>query len=151
MAIDVIMVDPITHFDEAASLLAANWAESGTPIDFIAKDAKKFYEFLASKHVLFAAAAFQDSTLVGYAICTVVPHPLNHSAIICNCDGIYLMPGLRGAHIVASMMQAIRQIAYEHKAHSVHWHAAAHSNFATALAKRFIPISNYFREELVYG
>lgn len=150
MKIDVTIVDPITHFDEAADLLAANWKESGTPIEFVPADAKRFYEYMADNHTLFAAAAFDGSALVGYAIVTIVPHPLNHSVIICNCDGIYLEPHLRGGRIVAEMMKVIRSMAKDRHAHSVHWHARAGSPFSEALAARFVPISNYFREQLSY-
>lgn len=148
MKIDVRTVDPIAYFDEAASLLAANWKESGSPIKFIAHDVRKLYGFLSASNVLFAVAAFMANKLVGYAVITISPHPLNNSVIVCDCSGVYLLPSLRGKKVVSEMMRVVRILSKEHKASYAHWHAPAGSRFSKALAKRFTPLSNYFIEKL---
>lgn len=148
MKIDVSIVDPIAHFDEAADLLAANWKESGSPIDFIPADVRKFYEFLAANHVFFAVEARAKGVLIGYAVITVAPFPLNHKVLICDCNGIYITPDHRGSSALARLMSEVRIMAKGHGASAIHWHAPAGSQFNEVLSRRFKPLNNYFVEQV---
>lgn len=144
------IVDPIENFDEAEPLLKANWRESGVDMEFIPEHAKLFYSRLADFGILFAVGAYKDGELIGYCISTIVPHPLNHKARICNADGMYLAPEYRKGLVVAEMMRLTETIARNHEASAIQWHAPAGSSFSEALAARYKPLSNYFRQDLKY-
>lgn len=147
--ITIKLIDPMATFEEAIPLLEANWKESGNPFDFNAADTKSFYTYMADLHLLFAAGVYSDEKLVGYCVVSFVPHPLNHSIKICNVDGIYLIPELRGGNVFDRLRATIKELALEHKIHLIHWHAPAGSDFSNTLALRYEPISNYFREQLI--
>lgn len=146
--IEIKFVDPIANFDQAIELLRANWQESGQPFDFNTNDAKLFYTYMAHVNSLFAIGAYRKDELVGYCIITFAPNPLNHSVKICNVDGLYLLPELRGGRIFSKMTNAVRDLAHKHNVNYINWHAPAGSIFATVLESRFTPVCNYFREEL---
>lgn len=148
--VEIKLVDPIANFDQAVELLEANWKESGNPFEFNAVDAKSFYTHMAEMRLLFAVGAYLEEKLVGYCIVTIAPHPLNFSIKICDANGLYLIPDLRGGRTLSKITNAVRLLAKEHNANLIHWHAPAGSDFSKALASRFTPMSNYFREELVY-
>lgn len=150
MAIEVKIVDPLAKFDEAVPLLEANWRESGSPIEFIAEDTRTFYRNVQRVGALFAAGAYDGADLIGYCIITIIPHPVNHSVIICNADGVYLKPDYRKGRTLALLMEAVRLVARKHSCFSISWHAQSGSDFATVLAERIPPLSNYFWEALSY-
>ena len=77
--IKVKRVNPIEEWDDAISLIKANWSESNQPIEFNADDARRFYEYLYENSALFAIGAYQLDELVGYCLVSVVPHPFNQS------------------------------------------------------------------------
>ena len=146
--IEVKVVDPLANFDEAAAMLQANWDESGSPIPFVVEDARNFYTYLGQNNALFAVGAWDEGKLIGYCITTIVPHPLNHSVKICNADGMYVLPEYRGGMVLGRIIRAVQRLAQLEGANHLHWHAPAGSEFGEALAKRMIPISNYFREDV---
>lgn len=148
--ISIRLLDPILNFDKAIELLEANWKETGIPIEFVASNAKTFYEYMAKLNALFSIGVFNEEELVGYCIITMSPHPLNHSIKVCNVDGIYLIPHLRNGKIVFDMMNSVKSIAKVHKANYIQWHASVDSSFLKVLESRFTPINRYFREQLSY-
>lgn len=144
----VKLLNLVDCFDDAIPLLKANWKESGNPFELDVNSTKLFYTYMDSLGCLFIAGAYLDGKAVGYCVTTVSPHPLNNSIKICNVDGIYLIPELRGGRASVKLMNAVRGIAKGYKANIIHWHAPAGSKFSETLAARFTPLSNYFREEL---
>jgi len=147
--ITIKFVNPMDNFDIAADLLTANWKESGNPFPFNAEDTKKTYAFMVENYSLFAVAAYSDEEMVGYCVVTIHPHPMNHSIKICNADGFYLVPDLRGGTTSGRIMEAIRNFAKEKGVDIIHWHAPAGTTYCKALESRYSPMSIYFREELL--
>ncbi len=143
--VEVRVEDPLEKFDEALPLLEANWRESGSPIEFKAEDVRQFYAYMAEMGAISAVGAWNDEQLVGYAITTFGPHPMNHSVRICNVDGLFLHPDFRMG-IAGRLMNSVKDLAVIEGAHYIHWHSPAGSDFSKALAKRTTPMSEYFRE-----
>lgn len=151
MAVEIrVASDPIAHFDEAIPLLEANWEESNMPIDFIADDARKVYQYMTAQGILFAVGAYDDDEMVGYCIATIAPHPFNHVVMMVNIDGIYLKPQYRKGRAGVQLMSTIREMAKKRAAYAINWHAPAGSDFAKTLERSFTPLNNYYTEKLGY-
>lgn len=146
--IEIKLINPLDEAADLLPLLQANWAESGNPFDFIPEDVRATYTFFNNNDALFGVAAYQGDEMVGYCIVTLHPHPLNRSVKICNADGLFLKPELRGGTISGRMMAGIKDIASEHNATIIHWHAPAGSSFGDVLASRMELMSTYYREVL---
>lgn len=143
-------VDPIETFDSALQLLENNWKDSGNPYEFVADDAKAFYTYLYENDRLFAAGVYKGSDLIGYVITSFAPHPLNHSIIVCNVDGVYLMPEYRKGTASGKIFKHVAKLAREQKANYIHWHAPSGTQFYKTLEARYKPLSVYFVEEVLH-
>lgn len=146
--VEIKIIDAMENFDDALPLIEANWKESGSDIELIPEDVKKFYKYMSDMNCLYAAGVYEGDLLLGYCIATFSPHPLNHSIKVCSIDGIYMIPELRKGSTGAKLMDAIRVVAKQQGAHSINWHASPNSDFLKTLESRFTPINSYFREEL---
>lgn len=147
--IEVKLVDPLEKFDEAIELYKANWKDSGNPFDVNVDDTKAYYKYMAENNALFGAAAYDDEKMIGYCIVTISPHPLNFSVKILNVDGLYLLPEHRGRLVLDKIRAIVKTLAEDNKVNFIHWHAPAESDFSGALAARYEPISNYYRETII--
>lgn len=148
MTVEIKIVDPIANFDAAAQMLLDNWAETGSAMPFNLEDTRKFYQHLAAFGLLFAVAAYEGNVLIGYCIVTIVPFPMNHAYRVCNADGLYIRPEYRSGTILGRVMEAVRFLAKDNKAHFIQWHAAHGSPFVDVLAERVPRSSHYFREDI---
>lgn len=150
MTLTATVVDPIANFEKAEPLLVANWAETGASIEFKPADLFKFYGYIAKCGLLQAVLIHDGDKLVGYCSLTTVPSPFNHSYLVANADGIYVLPEYRGGRALKLIMDEIEKLARTNKANAIHWHATEGTAFEEVLEARYKPQSRYFRKELAY-
>jgi hypothetical protein len=148
--VTVRLIDVIENIDRASELIKANWEESGNPFDVVIEDVKSFYKRMSEVGQVITSGAYIMDDMVGYCIASITPHPLNFSIRVCNVDGIYLIPKLRGGVVATRLLHKIRLVAKGCGVDLMHYHAPAGSDYSNALGARFTPVSNYFREVLVY-
>lgn len=150
MGIEVNIVDPITRFEQAKDMLAANMRESNSPVELNAEDTFEFYTKLNDAGILYGIEAVDDGKLIGYCCATITPHPLNASEIVCDANGLYIVSDHRGGGTFNAIITKLEEIARTHRATLLHFHAPAGSDFDKVLALRFTPLSNYYYKELKY-
>jgi GNAT superfamily N-acetyltransferase len=128
-------IDIAEHFDAAAPLMAANWAETGLP-GFPFEPNRALYEHAQASGMLVAMGAFSPGDdLVGYATAIVAPHPFNPAVVVASTDTLYVQPDYRAGLLGARLMQAMEAAARERGARYVFWHMRAGTPGADMLAR----------------
>jgi GNAT superfamily N-acetyltransferase len=126
-------VNPVEYIPVIGDLLRANWAETGYGPAFDPDVGA--YQRLHDAGLLFAVAAFEGATVIGYCTVVVTPYLHNPAITMAANDALFVDPAYRGGTVTARIMRAVENEARARGASEMMWHCRAGTDFAQTLTR----------------
>ncbi|MFJ1253413.1 GNAT family N-acetyltransferase [Cupriavidus sp. CuC1] len=143
----IAIVNPAEWIPRIGDLLAANWAETGFDFPF-APDVEG-YGRAFDAGLVFAVAALDGESVVGYCTVVVTPHPHNPAVLIAGNDALFVDPAYRNGLTTGRLLKAVEAEAKARGAVRMLWHCRAGTPLADMLTRHgYAPVDIVVMKEL---
>lgn len=143
----IAIVNPAEWIPQIGDLLAANWAETGFDFPFAPDVAA--YQRLYDAGLVFAVAALDGDSVVGYCTVVITPHPHNPTHIVAANDALFVAPAYRNGLTAGRLLKTVEAEAKRRGAARMLWHCRAGTDLADMLVRHgYAPIDIVVMKEL---